>query len=84
MNLADLMNLLDSSAIIGIKDIEPTSFTDASFNFDFNNLALGLSTLFQQNPSFFKDDTTSQRISQLLFVWSQAIRLLIHHLSLSE
>ena len=69
------MNLLDSFGKIDIKDIAPTSLTDASFNFAFNNLALGLSTLFQQNPSFFKDDTTSQHISQLLFEWCQATRL---------
>lgn len=78
------MNLLDSSARIGIKDIEPTSLTDANFNFAFNNLALGLSTLFRQNPSFFKDDITSQRISQLPFEWYQVIRLQIHHLFLYE
>ena len=48
------MNLLDNSGKIGIKDIDPTSLTDASFNFAFSNLALGLSTLFQQNPTLYQ------------------------------
>ena len=51
----NLINLLDKSDIIVDKDIDPTSLTDASFNLAFNSLALGLRTLFQQNPSLFRD-----------------------------
>ena len=39
----------------GNNDIEPTSFTDAPFNFTFKRRASGLSTLFQQNPSMIED-----------------------------
>ena len=34
-----------------LKDIEPTSLTDADFILAFNSLAWGLRTLFQQKPS---------------------------------
>ena len=61
-----IMYLEETNFSIGIKDIEPTSLTDACFNFTLSKRALGLRTLFQQNPSLFIDCKYFLHIYQLV------------------